>query len=123
MENLNIEKTNKSPEIVLSGNDGTAIFSGRSIHSDSFMFYEPVIKWFNEYKGSSLKLDFIFEHINTSTNKSLLQILLSLKPKIDAGIKLNVIWRYDEDDDDMLETGEELELLSNIKFEYKVIEG
>lgn len=121
MENLRIEQTNKSPEVVLSVDNSSALFKGRSIHSDSFLFYEPIIKWFSEYNNDTLDVDFIFDHINTSTNKCILQIILNLGKRADEGKDITICWHYDENDDDMLETGEELEILSNIKFEYKKI--
>ena len=119
---INIEKTNKSPQVFISEEDGVAIFKGRSIHSDGFDFYDPIIKWFEKYSKTTIKVDFAFDHINTITNKCILQILLILHKKSKSGLEYNVAWFYDEDDDDMLETGEELELLSEVKFDYKIIE-
>lgn len=119
MKNLKIERTSKSPEIKLSVDDSYALFEGRSIRSDSFTFYEPVINWFENYAGNSLKIDFKFEHINTSTNKSLLHILMALDKKVIEGkLTVSVSWYYDEDDEDMLETGEELEMLCDMKFKF-----
>lgn len=119
---INIDKTNKSPQITISEEKGIAIFEGRSIHSDGFDFYEPIIKWFEKYSKKSIKVDFMYDHINTITNKCVLQILLILNKKNKEGVALDVTWHYDEDDDDMLETGEELELLSEVKFDYKTTE-
>jgi len=121
LKNIQIDRTKKSPEVNIQAEKCIASFIGRSIHSDAFTFYDPIIKWFENYDQDSIKIDFIFDHINTITNKCILQILLSLKTKVEAGMEVSVCWHYDEEDEDMLETGEELEILSHIKFQYKHI--
>ena len=123
MVRIEIEATKKSPKVDLNPENGTAHFSGRSIHSDAFIFYDDIIDWFkrNGDKFEELNVHFGFDHINTVTNKCLLQILLMIKKFSDGGKKVNIVWAYDDEDDDMLETGEELEILSGVKFEYKTI--
>ena len=123
MKRLQIEATKKSPSVDLNPETCTALFKGRSIHSDAFIFYEDIVDWFDSNcdKMDHLKVDLAFDHINTVTNKCILQILLILGKNIKNGKEISVVWSYDEDDDDMLETGEELELLSQIKFEYKTM--
>lgn len=120
MVRLQIEGTKKSPSVDLNPETGEATFRGRSIHSDAFVFYEEIIEWFsrNINNFETLTVNLAFDHINTVTNKCLLQILLIIVKGKEGGRDIKVIWTYDEDDDDMLETGEELELLSQIEFEY-----
>lgn len=123
MERIQVDETKKSPKVDLNPETGKAYFSGRSIHSDAFLFYDKIIDWFNKNSTQFSRLDvyFSFDHINTVTNKCLLQILLIIKKMEENGKEVHIEWVYDKDDDDMLETGEELELLSNIKFNYKTI--
>lgn len=121
MKRIQIEGTKKSPTVDINPETRTALFSGRSIHSDAFLFYEEIIEWFKKVdeRFEDFTVELSFDHINTVTNKCLLQILLIIKKVIEGGGKIRVIWGYDEDDDDMLETGEELEMLSELTFEYK----
>ena len=121
MVRIQREGTKKSPTVDLNPETGTAHFSGRSIHSDAFEFYDEIIAWFknNGDKFEELNVHFAFDHINTVTNKCVLQILLLIKKLGDEGRKHNIDWYYDEEDDDMLETGEELEMLCGLKFNYK----
>lgn len=123
MNRIQIEETKKSPKVDLNPITGKAFFSGRSIHSDAFEFYEEIINWFkiNGENFDLLDVEFAFDHINTVTNKCILQILLMMKNLEEKGKKVKVDWVYDEDDDDMLETGEELEILCDIKFNYKTV--
>lgn len=120
MVRLQIEGTKKSPSVDLNPETGEATFIGRSIHSDAFVFYEEIIEWFtrniNNFETFTVNLG--FDHINTVTNKCLLQILLIIVKAKESGKDIKVIWSYDAEDDDMLETGEELELLSQIDFKY-----
>lgn len=120
MVRIQIDETKKSPKVDLNPETGTAHFSGRSINSDAFIFYEDIIEWFkiNGEKFEELNVHFGFEHINTVTNKCLLQILLMIKKFEESGRNIKVEWAYDEEDEDMYETGEELEMLSGVNFKY-----
>ena len=120
MNRIQREPTKKSPQVDLNPETKSAHFSGRSISSDGFLFYEEIIDWFkiNSNSFDKFNVHFGFDHINTVTNKCLLQILLMMKKLKDEGRDIYVEWAYDEDDDDMLETGQELELLSEMQFNY-----
>lgn len=124
MVRIQIAGTKKSPTVDLNPETGIAQFSGRSIHSDAFEFYEDIIAWFqrNGDKFEKLNVNFAFDHINTVTNKCILQILLFVKELEQKGIPNNINWVYDAEDDDMLETGEELEMLCGLKFNFKTME-
>ena len=50
-------------------------------------------------------------------------MLLDLKEAQDIGVNITFNWYYFEDDEDILETAEEAEMLSGLKLVYHIIEA
>jgi tagatose-1,6-bisphosphate aldolase len=64
------------------------------------------------------------EYFNTSSSKCLLDILKKLQiVSQNGGSKVKVVWYYEEDDEDMLEAGEDYQAIIRIPFEMTKIEG
>jgi len=123
METLTINGTPKTPEILLNAEKGMLEFKGRSIPENSTEFYKPVFDWINEYSKApkattSVKMH--LEYFNTSSSKCILDIFKKLEKIKKAGNEVSINWYYDEDDEDMLEAGEDYE--SIIKIPFKMIE-
>lgn len=118
MEILKIKATDETPSIILDKVQGVFEFSGRSLPEHAPNFYEPIIKWIEDYTKQPLpETNFVFklEYFNTASSKYLLEILFRLE-NIEG--KKMVTWCFLEDDEDMAEAGEEFsEMLENISFE------
>jgi hypothetical protein len=126
MENLKIEGTKQSPFVDFNANTGKLELSGRSIPENSFEFYNPLLEWLMQYAKSpqdETVLKVYLEYFNTSSSKYILEVLKKLKDvhKIGGG-KVKVDWCYDEDDEEMMETGEDYEDVTGLEFEYHEIE-
>ncbi|MCS7027502.1 MAG: DUF1987 domain-containing protein [Bacteroidia bacterium] len=122
MEKIKIEPTNKTPRIELDPEAGLLKIEGRSIPENSFEFYKPVMAWLDEYAKSpnaSTLCTFKFEYFNTSSSKCILDIFRKLEQIHQNGSSVVISWYYDEDDEDMQETGEDYK--SIIKVPFKVI--
>jgi hypothetical protein len=94
--------------------------SGRSLPEDVISFYQPVIDWLEEYKEDPLDFtEFVFKYIyfNTATSKLVQDILIKLEEVHEAGNKVQVVWFYEQDDEDMLDLGEEFSENVDIPFE------
>ena len=111
METIRIDATLRSPFVLLDAEKGIIEISGRSILSDSELFYKPIVEWIVEYlKLPHQKTTLIckLEYYNNSVSK----ILYSLIRKIDSSIcpqnKLEIQWFYPKDDDDMKEKAEDI---------------
>lgn len=117
---LKIEPTHKTPHVHLNAEMGIFEIGGRSIPEDSVGFYKKIIDWIDEYAASPLPLTefkFELEYFNTSSSKNILEILKRLE-KIHNDINIiKVIWYYEEDDEDMEETGEDYKVLLSVPFE------
>lgn len=126
MEHLKIEGTKQSPFVDFDAEAGKLELSGRSIPENSFEFYNPLLEWLMEYAKSPKEetiLKVYLEYFNTSSSKYILEVLKKLKDVLKAdGASVRVDWCYDEDDEEMMETGEDYEDVTGLEFEYHEIE-
>jgi len=122
MNNLNLEGTAKTPTINFNTN-GELLIKGRSIPENSVEFYKPVIDWLSEYNNSpqaETKVKVQLEYFNTSSSKCILDIFKKLESL--ENTNLSIAWYYEEDDEDMLEAGEDYMAIISIEFEMIEVE-
>ncbi|MGC6531762.1 MAG: DUF1987 domain-containing protein [Flavobacteriales bacterium] len=120
MEDIQIEGTAKTPTVSFSSASGTLEIKGRSIPENSIEFYKPLIDWIESYARQSkdtTQVNIQLEYFNTSSSKCILDLFKKLEG---VGGEIVVQWYYEEDDEDMLEAGEDYEAIINIPF--KMIE-
>ena len=120
MEALDIRATNDTPKVLFDPENEIFEISGRSLPEDVVSFYQPLIDWLEEYKDSPNDYtEFVFKYVyfNTATSKLIQDILIKLEEIHDAGHKIRVLWFYEEEDEDMLDLGEEFSENMNIPFD------
>jgi len=123
MEELNIEGTPKTPEIRFDFNSGEILIKGRSIPENSIEFYKPLVDSLESYANSPQNNTIVniqLEYFNTSSSKCILDVFKKLEKINTASNTVVINWHYEEDDEDMLEAGEDYEAIINIPF--KMIE-
>jgi len=111
MENISIPGTSKTPDVNFDASTGELEISGRSIPENSYSFYEPLLSWLDNYikePNNNTRLVFKLDYFNTSSSMYILGILKKLEKLYLAGSQSEVKWYYDVDDEDMLQTGEDL---------------
>jgi hypothetical protein len=129
MEKLIFEPTANSPRIVLDPENRNFEFSGESRPENVRKFYLPILEWLEAYTAEQDKLrddertfgllcQFNFEYFNSTSAKYILDIFKSLNAISALGIGLEIKWLYEEDDEDMLEVGQEMSRMSKLSFEY-----
>lgn len=120
MEDLKIEGSAKTPTIEFKGS-GELLLKGRSIPENSIEFYKPILDWIENYGGTPKDKTIVnvqLEYFNTSSSKCILDVFKKLETLSDTAIDIN--WYYEEDDEDMLEAGEDYQAIIDIPF--KMIE-
>lgn len=120
MELLDIQGTNDTPKVILDPEGEVFEISGRSLPEDVVNFYQPVLEWLEDYKSSPLEhTEFVFRYIyfNTATSKLIQDIIIKLEELSEAGNHVQVLWFYEEDDEDMLDSGEEFMENTDVPFE------
>lgn len=126
MENLEIEKTKFSLHIHCDVNTGKCAMIGSSYPENAFEFFTPVLLWMERYiseKAGPLALELRLEYLNTSSSKCILDLFKMLEDYRRQDGDVNVIWYYEQDDEDMMETGEEFLEDLKLPFELKVYES
>jgi len=119
MLELNLEGSKKTPTIEFNSGSGYLLIKGRSIPENSIEFYKPLIETLKAYNDSpqkNTKVDIQLEYFNTSSSKCILDVFKRLE-KINAGdSEVAINWHYEEEDEDMLEAGEDYQAIINIPF-------
>ena len=115
-----LEETNLTPSITLDNETGKLELKGKSIPENSLEFYQPVYEWLDEYVASPKEKTVVtiqFEYFNTSSSKCILDILKKIDKIDELGNDVLIKWYYDEDDEDMMEAGEDYSDLLDAPFE------
>jgi hypothetical protein len=120
MKVLDIKATNDTPKVLFDPQNEIFEISGRSLPEDVVLFYQPVLDWLEEYIEDPIEYtEFVFKYVyfNTATSKLIQDILFKLEQLHENDHKVKVIWYYEEDDEDMLDLGEEFEEIVDLDFE------
>lgn len=120
MDNIVLQPTGKTPSVNFNLEQGIIELKGRSIPENSLEFYKPLIEWVEKYSSQSkseTNVNIQLEYFNTSSSKCLLDLFKKLEG---IGNKVTINWYYEQDDEDMLEAGEDYEAIINVPF--KMIE-
>lgn len=123
MEPILIEGTPKTPSVKFDPEKGVIEIKGRSIPENSIEFYKPLVDWLEHYSKSPLNKTLVnvqLEYFNTSSSKCILDVFKKLEAIHKANHDVVINWFYEEDDEDMLEAGEDYE--SIIRVPFKMIE-
>lgn len=123
MEPISFEGTPKTPTINFNADTGIVEIKGRSIPENSIEFYKPLVDWLEEYKENAqpmTKVIIQLEYFNTSSSKCILDVFKKLEAVHKAKNPVEIHWYYEEDDEDMLEAGEDYE--SIIRVPFKMVE-
>jgi hypothetical protein len=121
MELINIKGTDDTPNVILDKDNGQFEISGRSLPEDVNLFYEPILEWIDGYSEAPCDktvFNFKLEYFNTASSKIILDILLKFEEIVENGQKVLINWHYHEEEEDMLEAGEEYADIVEIPFEY-----
>lgn len=119
MEAFSIEGTPKTPTVSFDTNKGFLEIKGRSIPENSIEFYKPLVDLLEKYAGqpqSDTNVNIQLEYFNTSSSKCILDVFKKLEGINKNGSKVIINWYYEEDDEDMLEAGEDYQAIINVPF-------
>lgn len=119
METFLIEPGPKTPHVLLD-QAGYIELKGKSIPENSVQFYKQIFDWLDNYSANpkeSTKVLVQLEYFNTSSSKCILDIFRIMESLHNSGrSKVTIAWLYDEEDEDMMETGEDYQTIVKIPF-------
>ncbi len=128
MENLVIQGSKDNfyiPSLNFDAYTGLLEISGESYLEDTKSFYDPVMDWLNDFTSNTeipITLSVRLTYYNTSSSRSILEILHVLKEFEEKGGYVQINWFYNEDDVDIEEEVEDFELDSGLKINLKRLE-
>jgi hypothetical protein len=108
MEELRIQPTKNTPEIILTP-EGIIKIRGRSIHENAAAFYAPVEDWVSSYvmnPANVTSVDMALDYFNSASAKILISLLQKITYVALKHKKFIINWYYEEGDEDILERGE-----------------
>lgn len=111
MEKFHIKGSTYIPNIDLDPETGILEISGESYHEYTTEFFKPVFEWLEEYlktPNRDVVMNFKMTYFNTSSSRRFIEVLTMLEDyHKNNGGNVVVNWHYEENDIDMLESGEE----------------
>jgi hypothetical protein len=111
------------PNIKLDDTNGEVWITGESYHEYTQEVFQPVFKWFEDYTqktGKKLTLNFKMNYFNTSSARiflELMRIAENYAQKKKGKVQVN--WYYEEEDMDMLDSGEKYK--QDVKIPFNLI--
>ncbi|MCG8702084.1 MAG: DUF1987 domain-containing protein [Bacteroidales bacterium] len=121
MEALYIKGAEDTPEVILDKEKNVFELTGKSLPEDVIEFYNPIFSWAEEYAKSpndvtDVKIKIIY--FNSASQRSLNEFLTILKKIELRNCTVNIHWYYDEDDEEMYDSGEEFADITELNFVY-----
>ena len=116
MEVIKIESTPKTPMVHFDQERGHIELRGRSIPENSLEFYKELLEWLEEYGNNpqaKTNVEVQLEYFNTSSSKCLMDLLKRIEASTDEAC---INWYYEEEDEDMLEAGEDYDAIIDLPF-------
>ena len=119
MEKFTLDGTPKTPTIHFDLGSGVLEIKGRSIPENSIEFYKPLVDNLEKYglnPKPSTTVNVQLEYFNTSSSKCILDVFKKLEAIHKGGSSVTINWHYEEDDEDMLEAGEDYQAIISVPF-------
>ena len=120
-----LKATPSTPYIYFDPNTGKLDITGRSIPENSVAFYKPLFDALDEYIKNPVKgihAVIQLEYYNSSSSVCILNLLKkidSLKDKVDD---ICIEWHYEEEDEDTLAAGNNLQAIIGLPIKMVKIE-
>jgi hypothetical protein len=126
MQAYYLEATSKTPKLDFNPEAKTFLISGRSIPENSIEFYRALLDWLEKYVQNPLEYTIFevkLEYFNTSSSKCLVEIFRKLERIHSEGKSVSIEWYYEEEDEDMQESGEDFKQIIKVPFKMVEIKG
>jgi len=102
------EKLKNIPSVAYYFDNNRLELAGRLIPENPEKIFRRVESWIKSHfeKNDALNVLIQLEYINSSSSECLFEILKQLTFYKNSGKKIEITWRYEEDDESMFELGE-----------------
>jgi hypothetical protein len=128
MKPLRISAAIDTPEVFFDPRTNIFSISGISHPENAKEFFEAILDWLDEFyeetkskNGQKILVDLNFRYINSASYKYLREVMKKFAHFQRNGFAIEVVWNYQEDDEDLLNEGMVLFELPDIKLTYRCI--
>ena len=120
MEKVVKQGTTKTPQVILDPEKGIISLEGRSILEDTISFYDPILNWLKEYVEEShdITINVSFDYFNSTSARILLMLMQTAQKIKKNGKILTINWYYDENDENIRESGADFASLVHEEFNF-----
>ncbi len=119
-------ETGTTPTILMDTDTNTFFIEGRSLAEDAATFYGEVVDWMDEnLTGKGIRADLVvkLDYCNTSSFLGMSHVFRKLLELNSGGCSFRVKWRYQSDDEDWLEDGENFQEVTDVPFVFEAFES
>ena len=119
-----LKETKNTPMMVFDPGANKFEIIGRSFHENPEKIYSQAISWvesFQPEKGSEFCIVLNFTYLSSTSVIYLLRLLKRFDAIDKKRCSISVKWQYADDDEIILVTGEDLESLVSLKFEFEPV--
>ncbi|HXB12821.1 MAG TPA: DUF1987 domain-containing protein [Bacteroidia bacterium] len=119
MKGIKVEGTETTPNIEFDPAKGKLEIKGISVPESARDFYKPLIECLGEYvtgPASLTSVDIMLDYFNTTSSKCLLDIFRIMQTIHMQGSQVVINWHYEKEDEDMIEAGENYQLIVSLVF-------
>jgi hypothetical protein len=123
MENLKIEKTKTTPQIIFDAKFHTLYLSGEIYPENIDIFFNPIFDWLHRYFSilhSKCIVSFYLQYFNTAASGRISYMLEILETAYKKGKDISIHWYYDPDDETMENVAEEFR--EDVTIPFQIIE-
>ncbi|HUW93387.1 MAG TPA: DUF1987 domain-containing protein [Bacteroidales bacterium] len=125
MEKYIVRETAKTPSIIFDPDQGLFEIKGKSIPENSLGFYTPVLEYIDGYSSSPADrtvLNVKFEFFNTSSSNRIHALFKKFEKMYQNNSEVLIRWFCKNDDENMLEAGEDFRTILHVPFEIIEVE-
>ena len=111
MENLVISPSKSTLGINFDVDSGILDMNGSSYPENAMEFFQPLYDWLKAYldtKPHEIVLNLKINYLNTSSTKCVLDLMEILDNYYTDNSNIKIHWFYEEDDEDILELGQDI---------------
>jgi len=108
-----------TPSVTFDEETGRLAMEGECYPENAVEFFQPIFDALRHYideKKGPLEVDMVLQYFNSSSSKCLLDLFEILDEHHAADGKVAVNWRYQADDEDIRESGEDFAEDLNLHF-------
>lgn len=133
MKIIDLEKTEKTPEIILDSSKRVFRISGNCLPENIRILSREVLDKLDAFYSEQLadaeserdkgvfRVIFRLGYFNSASAKFIADLIILSADYAKKGLNLKIYWYYDEDDHDMLEAGEEMSQLVSVSMEFVAV--